>query len=108
MTYFPTMIDPVADPAAETPTPTPAAEAPALDTATLKFDTCRWRSDKTSTDTPHCTHRDVLPLAGASGFKADAWCPDCSFFKVRRSPRKPNRSDGGSGGYDDGRQLRRT
>jgi len=84
------MMEPVADPAPETPTASgPAVQVPALDTAGLKFDMCRWRSDKTSADTPHCTHRDVLPLAGAGGFKADAWCPDCAYFKVRRSPRKP-------------------
>ena len=37
---------------------------------------------------PVCTHRDVLPMAGREGFNAEAWCPDCSFFKVRRAPRK--------------------
>jgi hypothetical protein len=35
-----------------------------------------------------CTHRDVLPMAGKSGFSADSWCPDCQYFKVRRAPRK--------------------
>ena len=36
----------------------------------------------------YCTHRDVLPFAGTTGFKADAWCPDCAFYKLRRAPRK--------------------
>ena len=33
-------------------------------------------------------HRDVLPIAGSAGFKPESWCPDCQFFKLRRSPRK--------------------
>jgi hypothetical protein len=30
----------------------------------------------------------VLPIAGVSGFDPEAWCPDCTFYKVRRTPRK--------------------
>jgi hypothetical protein len=33
-------------------------------------------------------HRDVLPMAGTSGFKPESWCPDCVLFKLRRSPKK--------------------
>ena len=32
---------------------------------------------------------DVLPLAGTS-FNPEAWCPDCQFFKLRRTPKKRN------------------
>ena len=35
-----------------------------------------------------CTHRDVLPFAGKEGFVADSWCPDCGFYKLRRTPKK--------------------
>ena len=62
----------------------PAAEAsgsPAVE----RFNTCRWRSQEQGR---HCTHRDVLPLAGREGFKPEAWCPDCAFFKVRRTAKK--------------------
>jgi hypothetical protein len=27
-------------------------------------------------------------MAGTSGFDPGAWCPDCSFYKVRRIPKK--------------------
>ena len=36
----------------------------------------------------HCTHRDVLPMAGKEGFSADSWCSDCSLYKAKRMPRK--------------------
>lgn len=36
----------------------------------------------------HCTHRDVLPMAGKEGFNPEAWCNDCAFFKAKRTPRK--------------------
>ena len=39
-----------------------------------------------------CGHRDVLPLAGTNSFDAEAWCPDCTYFKLRRTPKK--REDG--------------
>src|SRR5918996_1382760 len=44
MTHFPTMIEPVADPAPETPAASPATEVSAVDTAALKFDMCRWQA----------------------------------------------------------------
>jgi hypothetical protein len=52
----------------------------------VKFHSCRWRAQPD--EGSFCTHRDVLPLAGREGFNAEAWCPDCAFFKVRRAPRK--------------------
>jgi hypothetical protein len=30
----------------------------------------------------------VLPLAGTTGFDPAAWCPDCAFYKLRRTPKK--------------------
>jgi hypothetical protein len=36
----------------------------------------------------HCTHRDVLPMAGTNSFAPDSWCADCGFYKAKRTPRK--------------------
>ena len=52
--------------------------------AVMKFKSCRWR--RPPEDGPECCgHRDVLPIAGTS-FNPEAWCPDCEFFKLRRTP----------------------
>lgn len=80
------MFDPNDPPVASVP---PVADAPAAEppvsAAVERFNTCRWKS----TDSGRfCTHRDVLPLAGKDGFNAEAWCPECTFFKVRRTARK--------------------
>jgi hypothetical protein len=64
-----------------------AGETPAVSAAVAKFKSCRWR--RPPEDGPECCgHRDVLPIAGASGFDPEAWCPDCSFYKLRRTPKK--------------------
>jgi hypothetical protein len=80
---------------ADVPTPqatSPApASSPALSPAVEKFQSCRWRA--TPEDGEFCTHRDVLPFAGKEGFKADSWCPECSFYKLRRTPKKRERSE---------------
>ena len=72
-------------PATETPA-TPAAEAPLAAPAVMKFKSCRWRC--APEDGEFCTHRDVLPFAGKNDFKADSWCPECAFYKLRRTPKK--------------------
>ena len=54
--------------------------------AVAKFQSCRWRCDPDVG--AFCTHRDVLPFAGKEGFVADSWCPDCGFYKLRRTPKK--------------------
>jgi hypothetical protein len=77
------------DPAAETPSaPVDAAApaAPGLSPAVEKFKSCRWRA--TPDVGAFCTHRDVLPFAGREGFKPDSWCPECAFYKLRRTPKK--------------------
>ncbi|HUC77678.1 MAG TPA: hypothetical protein VMS04_20420 [Vicinamibacterales bacterium] len=57
-----------------------------LSPAVAKFKSCRWR--RPPEDGPECCgHRDVLPIAGTS-FNPEAWCPDCTFFKLRRTPKK--------------------
>ena len=68
---------------AETPAPadspvTPAADAVLVNPAVIKFKSCRWRC--APEDGEFCTHRDVL--------KADSWCPECAFYKLRRTPKK--------------------
>jgi hypothetical protein len=71
------------------PSPSPDAQTPAaepLAPAVVKFKSCRWRCDPD--DGEFCTHRDVLPFAGKNDFKADSWCPECAFYKLRRTPKK--------------------
>ena len=65
----------------------PASESAAIE----KFKSCRWRATPDVGD--FCTHRDVLPFAGKEGFVADSWCPDCGFYKLRRTPKKRERLD---------------
>jgi hypothetical protein len=70
---------------AEPETAPPAAEAE-VSPAVQRFKSCRWRA--TPEEGEFCTHRDVLPFAGKEGFVADSWCPECAFYKLRRSPKK--------------------
>ena len=76
---------PAADAAAPVPVPVPVSAA------VEKFKSCRWRCSPE--DGEFCTHRDVLPFAGKDGFVADSWCPDCAFYKLRRTPKKRERVD---------------
>jgi hypothetical protein len=71
--------------------PTPQPAPPVLSPAVEKFKSCRWRA--TPEDGEFCTHRDVLPFAGKEGFVAESWCPDCAFYKLRRTPKKRERVD---------------
>ncbi len=64
----------------------PAADAALVAPAVMKFKSCRWRC--APEDGEFCTHRDVLPFAGKNDFKADSWCPECAFYKLRRTPKK--------------------
>jgi hypothetical protein len=68
---------------------TPAENLPS--TAILKFKSCRWRCDPDAGE--FCTHRDVLPFAGKEGFVPESWCPDCAFYKLRRTPKKRDYSN---------------
>jgi hypothetical protein len=72
---------------ADSPAAAPAAADDALAApAVMKFKSCRWRC--APEDGEFCTHRDVLPFAGKNDFKADSWCPECAFYKLRRTPKK--------------------
>ncbi len=68
----------------------PVADAKApLSAAAVRFHSCRWRKAAENGGAPdHCTHRDVLPMAGTTGFVPESWCSDCGYFKAKRSPRK--------------------
>jgi hypothetical protein len=80
--------EPAAAPAGQhADAPAPAPVSPAVE----KFRSCRWRA--TPEDGEFCTHRDVLPFAGKEGFVAESWCPDCAFYKLRRTPKKRERLD---------------
>ena len=76
-----------AEPAAAEQKPEGATPQPAeLSPAVAKFNSCRWRCDPEAGE--FCTHRDVLPFAGKEGFVAESWCPECAFYKLRRTPKK--------------------
>jgi hypothetical protein len=79
--------DPTVETPTESPTPAETDQSPALQ----RFQSCRWRA--TPEDGDFCTHRDVLPFAGKEGFVADSWCPECAFYKLRRTPKKRDRMD---------------
>jgi len=75
---------------------TPAGPAPGADPAVAtpvsaaaqRFQSCRWRRAAENGLPECCGHRDVLPLTGANGFDAEAWCPECAYYKLRRTPKK--------------------
>jgi len=73
------------------PAAAPAAAESLVDPAVVKFRSCRWRAQPDEGE--FCTHRDVLPFAGKEGFKAESWCPECAFYKLRRTPKKRERSE---------------
>jgi hypothetical protein len=84
MNPFPPLPTPAesTSPAADPTAPAAETDAPAV----AKFKSCRWRA--APEDGEFCTHRDVLPFAGKNDFKADSWCPECAFYKLRRTPKK--------------------
>jgi hypothetical protein len=56
----------------------------------VRFRSCRWMQPAENGNTEFCTHREVKPYAGTAGFDADAWCPECVYYKLRRAPKKRN------------------
>ena len=74
-------------PTSGAPAAQPTSDAPAISEAVQKFKSCRWRRPPED-GAECCGHRDVLPMAGTTGFDPQAWCPDCSFYKLRRTPKK--------------------
>jgi hypothetical protein len=68
------------------------AGQPEASAAVTRFKSCRWR--RPPEEGPECCgHRDVLPMAGTTGFDPEAWCLDCSFYKLRRTPKKRDPND---------------
>ena len=74
-----------------------ASEAPSTPAVTsdnpqsaafARFASCRWQQPAENGNAAFCTHREVKPYAGTAGFDADAWCPECQYYKVRRTPKK--------------------
>jgi hypothetical protein len=61
--------------------------------AFVRFGSCRWQQPAENGNSAFCTHREVKPYAGTAGFDADAWCPECQYYKLRRAPKKKSPSD---------------
>ena len=59
----------------------------------VRFRSCRWMQPAENGNSEFCTHREVKPYAGTSGFDADAWCPECQYYKLRRAPKKRSPDD---------------
>ena len=80
----------LAAPAAATPaaTPSPVSSDVPQSANLVRFNSCRWQQPAEDGNPAFCTHREVKPYAGTAGFDADAWCPDCQYYKLRRAPKK--------------------
>ena len=74
-------------PEPDAPTP-PEAVAVDAATALARFRSCRWCQPAENGNAEFCTHAEVKPYAGTTGFDSSAWCPDCEYFKLRRTPKK--------------------
>ena len=75
-------------PAVEPAEPVVPAAEPVASPAVQRFESCRWRQVAEDPTPAHCTHRDVAPMAGVQTFNPEAWCLECEFYKVRRTPKK--------------------
>ena len=84
----------VVPPSADEVVPAPAPpEEPALSAAAQRFKTCRWQQPSEAGSAEFCTHREVKPYAGTTSFDPEAWCGDCQHYKLRRVPKKRERTD---------------
>ena len=72
----------------DAPATTPAPAAEALSPAFARFRSCRWQQPIENGSAEFCTHREVKPYAGTTGFDPEAWCGDCQYYKLRRAPKK--------------------
>jgi hypothetical protein len=77
---------------ASAPAESPVSDAP-LSAGFARFVSCRWQQPKEEGTAAFCTHREVKPYAGTAGFDADAWCPECQYYKLRRAPKKRTPND---------------
>jgi len=89
--------DPAPEPGApEAPTPESANTTTtevALSPGFARFRSCRWQQPAEDGNVEFCTHREVKPYAGTVNFDANAWCPDCTHYKLRRTPKKRSPDD---------------
>ena len=85
------MSDPFSPTTPGNPPSASSEETPSQSAAVMKFKSCRWKATPDQGD--FCTHRDVLPFAGKEGFKPESWCPECAFYKLRRTPKKRDPND---------------
>jgi hypothetical protein len=70
----------------------PPAEAPTP--AHARFVSCRWQRAAEGDSPACCGHRDVLPMAGTTGFNPESWCGDCVYYKAKRAPKpRPERQE---------------
>ena len=67
--------------------PPPAPVAALTSEGQQRFVTCRWQRAAEGDAPACCGHRDVLPMAGTTGFNPDSWCVDCGYYTVTRAPR---------------------
>jgi hypothetical protein len=73
--------------------PTPVTSDNPQSAAFVRFGSCRWQQPAEEGNAAFCTHREVKPYAGTTGFDADAWCPECQYYKLRRAPKKREARD---------------
>jgi hypothetical protein len=88
------ILNPAATPVAATkPGDGPVTSDRPESAAFVRFRSCRWMQPAENGNQEFCTHREVKPYAGTQGFDADAWCPECVHYKLRRAPKKRNPAD---------------
>lgn len=85
--------DPMGPPGENPPGEPLTAPTVTQSTGFVRFNSCRWQQPAEEGNQAFCTHREVKPYAGTTGFDADAWCVDCQHYKVRRTPKKRDPSE---------------
>ena len=84
----PAALSPTSPAPAAAAAPAPATSDNPQSAAFVRFGSCRWQQPVEDGNAAFCTHREVKPYAGTTGFDADAWCPECQYYKLRRAPKK--------------------
>ena len=84
----PAQLSPTSPAPAAAATPAPATSDNPQSAAFVRFGSCRWQQPAEDGNQAFCTHREVKPYAGTTGFDADAWSPECQYYKLRRAPKK--------------------
>ena len=77
-------------PSEDPPTESPGQPASPQSTGFVRFTSCRWQQPAEEGNAAFCTHREVKPYAGTTGFDPEAWCVECQYYKLRRAPKKRN------------------